>query len=82
MSVKEPGTDGLTEQVMHKDVMMACMDEGKAALTLDMCDVTINVYSTLDLHLFQHGVTQYVKTNRTHATAGKQEKNIRYENVS
>jgi len=48
--------------------------EWKAACALDMCDVAIDVDTTLNLHLFQHRVAQDVEADRTGPTTETKEK--------
>ena len=63
LSVKKSSFDGRVEQVVNEDVVVAGLDEGEAALPLDMCDVTVDVDPPLDLHLLQHGVAQDVEAH-------------------
>lgn len=56
---------------MNKNIVVTILNERKAALTLDMCDIAVDVDAALDLHLLQHRVDQNVNSHRFGAATEK-----------
>jgi len=54
--------------------MVTILNKRKAALTLDMCNIAVDVDATLDLHLLQHRVDQNVNSHGFGATTEKDRK--------
>ena len=69
--MKKPGADGAVEQVVDDDVLLTILDEGEAAVTLNVRHECVNVDAALHLHLLQHRVAEDVEADRTDAAAEK-----------
>ena len=57
---------------MNENIVVTILNERKAAVALDMCDIAVDVDAALDLHLLQHRVDQNVNSHGFGAATGKQ----------
>jgi hypothetical protein len=67
---------------VNENIVVTILNERKAALTLDMCDIAVDVDAALDLHLLQHRVDQNVNSHRFGAATGTCKKRLRQTGVA